>query len=184
MPKLHFGDSYSNIECGILSKTFRDNCRQLGIIDSDATVLMRRKRLGPVNHQGMMAQVEEGLFVMYLNSNGFTTFEAISVIGHETVHMWQHLRGDMIDDPEGDGTSWKGEHYPKKRINDNYHTLPWEVEAFERQPILLQSALKRLTAIEAMYVIMSSEDIINQKMKNTEGFTPLEASAYLNSINQ
>lgn len=168
MPKFVFGPSFSHVEQHILSKTFEDNCKQLGIADSKADVMLRRRDIGPEFHHGAMTQVDDDLFVMILNVNGFTLFEAISTLGHEAVHMWQYMRGDMVVDQEKDGATWKGEYFTQERMDADYHALPWEKEAFERQHGLFDSAMKTLNPIEGMMVFMTSEAIIERKIADAE----------------
>lgn len=58
-------------------------------------------------------------------------------IGHELVHVWQCLRGDlMVLSPTT--MKWKGEEYPIITDGSNaYFRLPWEQEAYEFQSTLM-----------------------------------------------
>lgn len=51
------------------------------------------------------------------------------VLAHEMVHVWQYVRGDLVD---GNGHSiWKGEAYPDAKVgSEEYYFSPWELEAY------------------------------------------------------
>lgn len=72
------------------------------------------------------------------------------VIGHELVHVWQDLRGDLGVLNQTTMT-WKGQEYPVLVDgSEDYFRLPWEREAYEFQASLLteeQAAVVRKAAL-------------------------------------
>lgn len=148
MGTLLLDSSFTKLERTILHKTFRCNCRELGIDQRDFSVQVRRQHLGDPGHYAAVLQVEPDFFDMVVNSNGFNLFDATSYFGHEAVHMKQHLHDELIDCPFGQ--IWKGQLYPFHIIKDkaNYLKLPWEQEAFGRQVELQKAALRSLTPEE------------------------------------
>lgn len=59
------------------------------------------------------------------------------LIGHELVHVWQDLRGDLkVANPTT--MCWKGDEYPILLDgSEDYFKLPWEQEAYEFQATLV-----------------------------------------------
>lgn len=163
MPTLNFDDGFDKMERIILTKTFRANCDRLGIKDRDCSVALRRGHLGAEMHQGKMTMIEPDQFLIILNANGFNLFEAISTLGHETVHIAQHLRGDMVDAPGAEGITWKDQFFPTEVFTRMYQHLPWEREAFKLQPELHKHALDQLSREDSLHVIKASRDVIEAK---------------------
>lgn len=49
---------------------------------------------------------------------------------HERVHRDQILRKDLSYDEEN--VYWKGKKYPRSKMNEGAHNLPWEKEAYKK----------------------------------------------------
>lgn len=70
-------------------------------------------------------------------SPGLNDEGLIYTISHESVHLAQILRGDLI--PGFGFTFWKGQKYKSLPYNHpKYREQPWEKEAYEVQPILFE----------------------------------------------
>ena len=156
MPTILFDDGFTQKEKTILTKTFKSNCKHLGITERDCTVAVRRANIGPKNHLGSMGCLTSDYFMVVLNANGFNLFEGISVLGHETTHIAQYLRGDLSDVQEQEGgCNWCGQYFPKFICTSDvaYKDLPWEREAFELQPKLHKHSIDALERHEVGYVL-------------------------------
>ena len=55
---------------------------------------------------------------------------AKKIIAHEEVHMDQMDRGDLSYDEEN--VYWKGNTYPREKMNEGSKHLPWEKEAYNK----------------------------------------------------
>ncbi len=148
MATIIFDDNFSKDERVILSKTFKANCKALGLTEKDFTVQVKKKRIGDPGHYGRVNHTDKDLFLVELNSAGYNLFDATSCLGHEAVHMKQHLDGRMIDHP--DGILWCGRLYGEKLTANRlfYKDLPWEKEAWDKQGPLHAHALCSLTKEE------------------------------------
>lgn len=52
-----------------------------------------------------------------------------AVIAHETVHQHQQRNGEL--DYDENNFYWKGETYPREKLNEHNENLPWEKEAYK-----------------------------------------------------
>ena len=71
----------------------------------------------------------ERSYSMYIDREleGYFMTEAVA---HETVHLAQYVRGDLVDDQESEYLYWKGERYAEpEHMSDDYFLAPWEMEA-------------------------------------------------------
>ena len=59
--------------------------------------------------------------------------ECFKVLGHELVHVKQYLKGELKDISALE-QRWKGESH----ISIDYYDLPWEIEAYHLQEVLLE----------------------------------------------
>jgi ABC-type uncharacterized transport system substrate-binding protein len=57
----------------------------------------------------------------------------LEMLAHEMVHVKQFAFGELIDNPSGKTVKWQGKRV-SVRDDDGYWTLPWEIEAYGRQP--------------------------------------------------
>jgi hypothetical protein len=53
----------------------------------------------------------------------------VESIGHELVHVWQHIRGDLYGFDDEKRWIWKGQMYTDSGTMDEYFLRPWEMEA-------------------------------------------------------
>ena len=85
------------------------------------------------------ATIEEDIVKIILRSN-FDLDRDIDAIIHESIHLAQMLKGDLVPG-FGDGTMmWKKETYQRLPANDEryFQNQPWEAEANEVLPLLIK----------------------------------------------
>lgn len=154
MPTLCFDGNFNATERRILSKTFRKNCRDLGIADHDATIELRRLPIGPAGRLGCISKFAPDRYVVLLNTLN-CMMENIFALGHETVHLHQYVRGDMVDSQASQEVIWKGQRFRATplALEMNYERLPWEIEAASKHHKLLSSAGAVLDADERRSVL-------------------------------
>lgn len=150
MPTLCFDDTFNRIERCILLKTFRKNCEDQRMAAHDATMEMRRAELG-ATHRGVLHTLGERYYMVGLNDQ-MTFRQYIRTLGHESVHLHQIMRGDLVQGE--DRVFWHGKEYPAHIITDPdfYPVLPWEIEARAKQDTLYYRAVARLTPEEKAHV--------------------------------
>jgi len=71
-------------------------------------------------------------FVMELDA-GLNLERTLEMLAHEMVHVKQFATGELVDNPGGKTVKWMGKRV-SVRDDDGYWTLPWEIEAYGRQP--------------------------------------------------
>jgi len=169
MTTLCISDNFDKMERIILSKTFKANCKFLGIEKYDCSVNLNKWAYSPDERkEGRMLRLpEEGNFLIDLNSIGFHLVKAISVLGHEMIHVSQYLRGDMADDLEGDITEWKGERWPAflAHTKSFYEKVPWEKEAHGNQMKLFVNAIDSISRDDRDYLLSLAPPEIMAKVK-------------------
>lgn len=57
----------------------------------------------------------------------------LEMLAHEMVHVKQFTKGELVDNPSGKTAKWQGKRV-SIRDDDRYWSLPWEIEAYGRQP--------------------------------------------------
>lgn len=149
MPKIKLS-GFSNLEKTILTKTFKANVTKLGLLKSDFKVEVSKEHLGRPGLHARVANPAKDHFIVEINSNEFNLFDATSALGHETVHMKQHLDGTMWNDD--DGTYWNKDFYPEAIQRFLYQHLPWEKEAWAIQGELHKHAFNSLSPEERKHV--------------------------------
>lgn len=145
MPTLCFSDDFTAKQRKTLTTTFRQNCRDLGLADFDATVQIRKQRLGADGPEGCVCHLADDCFVVVLNA-AKTIRSWIFTIGHELVHVRQYRTGQLRDDKRTGGTFWKSIFVPEIFCNSRayYSKLPWEIEAHSLQDDLFERAMEAL----------------------------------------
>jgi hypothetical protein len=153
MPTLRFHDTFTPVERKILSRTFHQNCRDLGISHRDASIDIRRATIPNPHALGAITKVEPDRYIVILNSKN-DLMRSIFALGHEMVHFDQHTRGDMQNDHVRQLVFWKGKSFPAWlcESNEHYNHLPWEKEAAAKQNGLLENALRFLLPDERRLV--------------------------------
>lgn len=146
MGTLAFDASFSKTERVILSKTFKQNCIDLGIAKRSFMAQVRRYHIGPTERHAVVAHPSDDFFMVELNKNGFNMFDATFALGHEAIHMHQRIMG-YYKPALPFGMMWKGRIVPVSFIEnpDNYEDLPWEQEAHAMDCKLHISAIHELT---------------------------------------
>ena len=71
-------------------------------------------------------------FVMEIDA-GLGLQRTLEMLAHEMVHVKQFATGELVDNPSGKTVKWQGKRV-SVRDDDGYWTLPWEIEAYGRQP--------------------------------------------------
>jgi hypothetical protein len=155
MATVFFTEDFTKNEERILRKCAKTHTKSLGIHERDFAATIRKVKLPKRSIIGSMAQLENGQFLILLNSDGFNLFDASSALGHELVHIRQYLDGDIKD--HRNHVTWKGTKIPRFICDSGmfYNDLPWEVEAFDLQPSLHQKALENLETREQFTVAAS-----------------------------
>jgi len=132
MPTFNFADNFSELE----RRAYRRAChlisRELGVEKRDATINVMRTDIGWQN-KALINQIADDHFVLIIN-NDLSPCEVVYSLGHELIHFWQYVRGDLVDVPDKKLIIWKGEQFePVDSMLDpeGYVNQPWEAEAFE-----------------------------------------------------
>lgn len=94
-------------------------------------------------------------FVMELDKR-LPIEEILTTIVHEMIHVKQWAKGELVDTTEK-GTivsRWKGD-----KVGDHveYMDLPWEIEAYEQEPILFEQLKQDILLKDARYVRKTSQ---------------------------
>lgn len=99
-------------------------------------IAFRQKTLSDKGFAGAAALDTNNRPVIYLSSN-LTEKGLLYVIAHETVHLMQICKGDLI--PGYGSQIWKGKSYKTLPANhpDYFEHQPWEKDAERLQPVLL-----------------------------------------------
>jgi len=71
-------------------------------------------------------------FVMEIDSR-LSFNRTLEMLAHEMVHVKQFATGELVDNPSGKTVKWLGKRMTM-HDDDGYWTLPWEIEAYGRQP--------------------------------------------------
>jgi hypothetical protein len=71
-------------------------------------------------------------FVMEVDAD-LSLERTLEMLAHEMVHVKQFATGELVDNPSGKTVKWMGKRV-SVRDDDGYWTLPWEIEAYGRQP--------------------------------------------------
>jgi hypothetical protein len=71
-------------------------------------------------------------FVMEIDAD-LSLDRTLEMLAHEMVHVKQFAFGELVDNPSGKTVKWQGKRV-SVRDDDGYWTLPWEIEAYGRQP--------------------------------------------------
>ncbi len=145
MPTICFSGDFTAAQRTTLTKTFKQNCRDLGLTDFDASIQMRMADLGHPDRAGFMTRLDDDCFAVVVNGN-CDIHDWVFTLGHEAVHVRQYRTGRLRDDLEGGGTYWGDQLVPRLfcQARENYHKLPWEIEAHGLHDQLLTSALEAL----------------------------------------
>jgi len=83
-------------------------------------------------------------FAMELDAN-LDLRNTLKILAHEMVHVKQFARGELIDLENTSAATWQGKRY-RIHDDDRYWTLPWEIEAYGREPGLYHR-FRKLTGI-------------------------------------
>ena len=71
-------------------------------------------------------------FIMEVDA-GLGLERMLEMLAHEMVHVKQFATGELVDNPGSKTVKWLGKRV-SLRDDDGYWTLPWEIEAYGRQP--------------------------------------------------
>lgn len=94
--------------------------------------------LNLLGHGAATTQDDAGKAVVYLDPNQ-ETYQIAWCILHESVHVAQVCRGDLEYLPVS-GMKWRGKtHVPIRSGAPGYFDQPWEKEADETMPMLIQA---------------------------------------------
>jgi hypothetical protein len=114
---------------------------QLGLTNSKRAVLVKVTKDLDQEFQGstMNVEIADCMLVMIRAPKRITAMSLIEMattLAHEMVHVRQLAKGIMRFS-HGEVRYWKGKRYTKKT---KYLDMPWEIDAFSKQEILLRRA--------------------------------------------
>ena len=117
--------------------------KQLGLTNSKRAVLVKVTKDLDKDFQGatMNIEVADCMIVLIKPPNRLTPMSLMdmsSTLAHEMVHVKQLAKGQMKLLPN-EVRMWKGKRYSKKT---KYLDMPWEIDAFSKQELLLRRALE------------------------------------------
>ena len=116
---------------------------QLGLVNSKRAVLVKVTKDLEDDFQGATHNIEfADCYLVLLKAPKRLTAVALmdlaTTLAHEMVHVKQLAKGQMKFLPN-DAKIWKGKRYNKKT---KYLEMPWELDAFSKQEILLRRAIE------------------------------------------
>jgi hypothetical protein len=116
---------------------------QLGLTNSKRAVLVKVTKDLDKDFQGatMNIEVADCILVLIKPPKRLTPMRLMdmsSTLAHEMVHVKQLAKGQMKLLPNED-RMWKGKRYSKKT---KYLDMPWEIDAFSKQELLLRRAIE------------------------------------------
>ena len=115
---------------------------QLGLVNSKRAVLVKVTKDLEDDFQGATHNIElADCYLVLIKSpkrlTPITLMEMATTLAHEMVHVRQLAKGIMKFAPN-EVRYWKGKRYTKKT---KYLDMPWELDAFSKQEILLRRAI-------------------------------------------
>jgi len=115
---------------------------QLGLVNSKRAVLVKVTKDLDDDFQGATMNIEVADCMMVLIKSPkrvtpISIMEMATTLAHEMVHVKQLAKGQMRFLPN-EARIWKGKKYTKKT---KYLDMPWELDAFSKQEILLRRAI-------------------------------------------
>jgi len=116
---------------------------QLGLTNSKRAVLVKVTKDLDKDFQGatMNIEVADCILVLIKPPKRLTPMRLMdmsSTLAHEMVHVKQIAKGQMKLLPN-EARMWKGKRYSKKT---KYLDMPWEIDAFSKQELLLRRAIE------------------------------------------
>ena len=116
---------------------------QLGLVNSKRAVLVKVTKDLDDDFQGATMNIEVADCMMVLIKSPkrvtpISIMEMATTLAHEMVHVKQLAKGQMRFLPN-EARIWKGKRYSKKT---KYLDMPWELDAFSKQEILLRRAIE------------------------------------------
>lgn len=115
---------------------------QLGLTNSKRAVLVKVTKDLDKDFQGATMNIEVADCILVLikppkRLTPMSLMDMSSTLAHEMVHVKQLAKGQMKLLPN-EARIWKGKRYNKKI---KYLDMPWEIDAFSKQELLLRRAL-------------------------------------------
>lgn len=116
---------------------------QLGLVNSRKAVLVKVTDETPEGMEGatMYMEFADCYLVLIRKPKRLTKANLLSAaltLAHEMVHVRQLAKGMMKFLP-GESRIWRGKKYTKRT---KYLDQPWEIDAFQRQELLLRKAIE------------------------------------------
>ena len=115
---------------------------QLGLTNSRKAVLVKvtDDMLDGMEGATLNVEMADCYLVLIKPAKRLTKFSLLNMaltLSHEMVHVRQLAKGQMKFLPN-EARIWKGKRYSKKT---KYLDMPWEIDAFSKQEILLRRAI-------------------------------------------
>ena len=125
-----------------LSSLMPSFIEQLGLTNSKRAVLVKVTKDIDDDFQGATHNIEFADCYLVLlktpkRSTPMALLEMAGTLAHEMVHVKQLAKGQMKFLPN-EVKIWKGKKYTKKT---KYLDMPWEIDAFSKQELLLRKAI-------------------------------------------
>ena len=117
--------------------------KQLGLTNSKRAVLVKVTKDMEDDFQGATMNIEMADCMMVLlkppkRLSPNSLLDLAGTLAHEMVHVKQLAKGQMKFLPN-EARIWKGKRYSKKT---KYLDMPWEIDAFSKQELLLRRAIE------------------------------------------
>lgn len=117
--------------------------KQLGLTNSKRAVLVKVTKDLEEDFQGATMNIELADCMMVLlkppkRLTPNSLLDLAATLAHEMVHVKQLAKGQMKFLPN-EARIWKGKRYSKKT---KYLDMPWEIDAFSKQELLLRRAIQ------------------------------------------
>lgn len=142
--KLYFSDDFSDEEKTIFTATMESNMEILKINNMDFNIELRKENMHH-DRYGYMTPLSDtnDHFGIALNSKTDIRLHILT-LGHELIHVEQHLRRKLIVTEIG--LIWKDNFIPDFIATDMayYRYLPWEIEAHKYDKRLFSIAIEKV----------------------------------------
>ena len=130
-------NDYTFASKGEIEKILNFTLGRLGVKDASVAVYYSGTTLDRVSSGGVIYDALlhktpiDHTYCLYLRKN--SSVSLLSLLCHESVHIEQHERGDLVYDFDTNKYRWKGVEY---KPSFPYNERPWEKEAFKTESSL------------------------------------------------
>lgn len=147
-----------------IRRAFEFFSKELGIESAEGEVQMRFCQCIASEARGTTGPSTDLPNARVVISTGQSILEIIDTIAHEMVHVAQQVQGRLVD-KSNEGAMFMGELIPREQIKalqqEDPRSLPYEDEAYMRQPVLYRAFLDTLSADDML--ALAKEPRMGQK---------------------